>query len=359
MLWILFAVVTAAALALVLHPLMTARGGAAPSQDEADFYRAQLAEIERDVARGLLTQEDAESARLEAARRLIAAAPAGAAAAPAGGGARKAVAVAIVVLAPLVAVGLYLQLGSPGRPDMPLAARVTDDPAKMDVMTAVAKVEEHLRRNPGDGRGYETLAPVYMRLDRPRDAARAWGEAIRLLGETPDRLAALAEAQIFLSQGVVTAETRQLLEKSLAGDPTEQRALYYSGLAAEQDGDKSKAIGLYEKLLAGAPPGHGGLDGVRRRIASLKGEDPAAAIAAMPKEQQTASIRAMVEGLAQRLSENGQDRQGWVRLVRAWSVLGETDKAKAALADARKALAADPEAIGELAALARELGIEG
>jgi cytochrome c-type biogenesis protein CcmH len=91
----------------------------------------------------------------------------------------------------------------------------------------------------------------------------------------------------------------------------------------------------------------------------LKGEDPAAAIAAMPKDEQTASIRGMVEGLAQRLSENGQDRQGWLRLVRAWSVLGEKDKAKAALADARKALAADPAAAGELDALARELGIEG
>lgn len=359
MLWVLFAVVTAVALAAVLHPLMSARAEGAAPPAEADFYRAQLAEIERDVGRGLLTEQDAESARLEAARRLLAAAP-DAATKAAGGGLRKAAAAAIVVLAPLLTVGLYLQLGSPDRPDLPLSARVTDDPAKMDVTTAVAKVEDHLRKNPEDGRGYEALAPVYMRLDRPRDAARAWGEAIRLLGETPDRLAALAEAQIFLSQGVVNAETRKLLDKALAGDPTEQRALYYSGLAAEQDGDKAKAIGLYEKLIAGVPESHAAsLAGVRRRIAMLKGEDPAAAIAAMPKDQQTASIRGMVEGLAQRLSENGQDRQGWLRLVRAWSVLGETDKAKAALVDARKALAADPAAAGELDALARELGLEG
>lgn len=358
MLWVLFAVVTAVALAAVLHPLMAARPPDAGARDEAGFYRAQLAEIERDVGRGLLTPEDAESARLEAARRLLAVSPQGAGpAAP--GGARKAAAAAIVLLAPLLAVSLYLALGSPDRPDLPLSARATGDPSKMDITSVVAKVEDHLRRNPNDGRGYETIAPVYMRLDRPSDAARAYGEAIRLLGETPERLAALAEAQIFLSQGIVSAETRQLLEKALAGDATEERALYYSGLAAEQDGDKPKAIGFYEKLLAGAPPGQAALAGVRRRIAMLKGEDPAAAIAALPKDQQQTQIRAMVEGLAQRLSENGQDRQGWLRLVRARMVLGEKDKAKAALADARKALAADSAALGELDALARELGIEG
>ena len=155
MLWVLFAVVTAVALAAVLHPLVSARPPGDATRNEADFYRAQIAEIERDVGRGLLTAQDAETTRLEAARRLIAAAPQDSPATHARARGYKAIAVAMSVLTPLAAIGLYLQLGHPDRPDMPLSARATEDPARMDVMTAVAKVEDHLRRNPEDGRGYD------------------------------------------------------------------------------------------------------------------------------------------------------------------------------------------------------------
>ncbi|MBL8590634.1 MAG: c-type cytochrome biogenesis protein CcmI [Methylobacteriaceae bacterium] len=360
MIWALFAALTVAALALALRPLLGAAGGGAAARTDADFYREQLAEIDRDLGRGLLTPEDAEAARVEAARRLLAVAPgaAGPTAAPARA-ARRLSALAIAVLVPLLAVGVYLKLGRPDQPDLPLAARKSDDPAKLDLVAAVAKVEDHLRRNPNDGRGFEALAPVYMRMQRYRDAARAFSEAARLLGETPDRLVGLAEADIFMANGVVTAQTRRTLERALAADATYAGALYYLGLAAEQDGDTAKAVSLYERILGSAAPDDPSYAGVRRRIAQLKGGDAAAAIAALPKDDQQQAIRAMVEGLAARLSENGQDREGWLRLVRAWSVLGERDKAKTALADARKALAADAAAIGALDALARELGLEG
>ncbi|MBK9082559.1 MAG: c-type cytochrome biogenesis protein CcmI [Rhizobiales bacterium] len=373
MIWFVFAVVTAAALIAVLHPLLRSGEAAPAAPDDRDFYRQQLAEIERDRGRGLLTEEDAETARVEAARRLLAATPATVANGVTRVSGAGRVAAALVVLAvPLFSVALYLRLGQPERPDMPLTARLSDDPAKLDINAAVSKVEAHLRKNPDDGRGYEALAPVYMKLGRPDDAAKAWLEANRILGETPDRWSAIAEAQIYAGNGVVTAEARQSIDKALAGDGENPRALYFSGVAAEQDGDKAKAVAVYEKILGSSPKDAPWLSVVRRRIAALTGQEPKAqpqagapsspaaeALAALPKDQQQAAIRGMVANLATRLSENGQDVEGWLRLVRAWTVLGEGDKAKAALGDARKALAADSPALERLGALARELGLEG
>ncbi len=74
---------------------------------------------------------------------------------------------------------------------------------------------------------------------------------------------------------------------------------------------------------------------------------------------QSSAIQGMVDNLAARLAQNGQDVEGWLRLVRAYSVLHEEDKAKSALNDARRNLAADPAASARIEALARELGLEG
>ena len=107
---------------------------------------------------------------------------------------------------------------------------------------------------------------------------------------------------------------------------------------------------------------------MRERIKSLASAPPAttgpgspagAAIAALPPEDQQKFIRGMVAQLADRLAHDGGDPEGWLRLVRAYSVLGEADKARAAMADARKALGGDPKAIGQLDSLSRELGLGG
>jgi cytochrome c-type biogenesis protein CcmH len=85
----------------------------------------------------------------------------------------------------------------------------------------------------------------------------------------------------------------------------------------------------------------------------------ASQIANMPEAQRNATIRAMVDGLASRLAENGQDIEGWLRLMRAYSVLQESEKVRLALVDARKNMAGNSEALSRIDALARELGLEG
>ena len=124
--------------------------------------------------------------------------------------------------------------------------------------------------------------------------------------------------------------------------------------------------------MQNSPPGAPWLPSVQARLAAATGqpEPPsgtadsgpakmAAAVAAMPADQQRATIHRMVDGLAERLKSNGADIEGWLRLVRAYRVLDEQEKAAVALADARRNFASDPTATKRLDDLAQELGLKG
>ena len=366
MIWFILAGMAAfAALAAVWPVLRSSSSSADADADaassEAAFYKAQLDEIQRDVERGQLPQSEAASARAEAARRLIAAGSekSKAAAAPRVRN-RLAAAVLIAVGVPAIAFPLYALLGQPQMPDEPLASREPATHAASDIEAAVAGVEAHLIAKPDDGKGWAVLAPVYMRFERYEDAAHAYSEALRLLGEDPSRRAAYGEALVAAAGGVVTDKARAAFARALAEQPGQPQARFYLALAAEQDGKKAEAIQDYESLAADAPADAPWVGAVKARLAALKGEPPPQATAAAPalgSADQKAMIEGMVSRLANRLASNGGSVDEWSRLIRAYTVLHEADKAKAALADARKALAPDPNAVASLDALARDLGL--
>jgi cytochrome c-type biogenesis protein CcmH len=376
MIWIVFALMTSAAVLCALWPLFKkARSGDTEARTLA-FYRAQIAEIDRDVSRGQLPATEAEAARAETSRRLIAAARRVAPAersAKASVFRRRVAALAVLIGVPLVALGLYSRLGSPDERDQPIQARLADPATGGDLNAAVAKIEAHLIAHPEDGRGFKVIAPVYLRLGRYDDAVKAYSEALRLLGEDAELRAGLGEAKVAAAGGLVTAEARAAFQKALSASPELAKARYYMALAAEQDGDRSQAIDLYGKLLAGGPPDAPWAPLVRNRLAALQGEQQAPApqakiaappdqearaIASLDPEQRQAAIRGMVEQLAARLETNRDDAAGWLHLIRAYTVLKETDKAKAALAKAREALNRNEAAEHDLDALAHELGLE-
>ena len=230
---------------------------------------------------------------------------------------------------------------------------------------AVAKIEKHLIKAPDDGQGYLVVAPAYMRLGRYDDAVKAYSEALRLLGDNPTTQADYGEALVTVAGGIVTAQARAAFDASYAKNPNLPKSRVYLGLAAEQDGDKAKAIKFYQSVLDDdLPVKEAWAAAMHQRLAMLNAPAPAApansqaaAIASMDPQSQQTAIRGMVEGLAARLAQNGDDQMGWLRLIRAWHVLQDDDKAKAALAQARKALASHAEAAPALDALARELGI--
>ena len=357
-LWLILALMTGAAIFAVIWPLAQ-NSKAARSGSDVAVYRDQLNELERDLAAGSIGKTEAEAARVEISRRLLAAADAAKAAAVAVTPSatpwhRRAVALVALLLLPVGAGSLYLRLGSPGLASEPLTAQRGAQPDQQaPIENIVAKVEVHLQNNPKDGRGWEVLAPVYMQLGRYTDSVNAWRNALALLGESADREANLGEALVAEANGVVTADAKAAFVRAVTLDNTTVSARYYLGTAAEQDGKREEAAKIWRDLIAEAPAGAHWVSDVRAALARVEASPAAlspgpsaAQIAAATKQspdQQTAMIRGMVDGLAARLQQDGSDLDGWVRLVRSYKVLGELDKEQSAIGDAQRALANDPE----------------
>ena len=193
-LWFVFALMTVAAIFAVLWPLGRSAPAAADGS-EAVVYKDQLAEIDRDMAAGLIGPAEAEAARVEISRRLLAAAD-GEREPPVKSNLhlRRSAALLALIGLPIVAGAFYLPLGSPQLGDFPLAARSRVADANQPLNNLVAQVEAHLEKNPTDGRGWSVLAPVLVRLGRYDDAVRAYRNSITYNGESADRRADLGEA---------------------------------------------------------------------------------------------------------------------------------------------------------------------
>jgi cytochrome c-type biogenesis protein CcmH len=388
LLWIAFALLTAAVLAWVLAPLArhvpAGEARALPGAGARAVYRDQLAEVEAERAAGLIGVAEAEAAKIEVSRRLLAsAAPSGDAAptpiASRGPTPHRRVALATAAAVPLFTIALYLAYGSPG---MPSASRAESIDATRDqalLARMVGQVEARLRQAPEDGKGWEVIAPVYLKLGRYADAALAYTNAARLQGENVKLLAGLAEASILARDGIVTEEARAAYEKVLKLEPGRLEPRFWLAMGKEQDGRLAEALADYTALLKGTPSDADYREAVALRIKEVsariavpkdKGPDQEAAkasrgptaadmeaAAGLSPEQRQQMITGMVEGLAQRLKSDGKNLAGWKRLLKAYTVLGRHDEARAALAEARRNFQGDARALSALSGLAATLGL--
>jgi cytochrome c-type biogenesis protein CcmH len=378
-LWFIFALMTAAAILAVLWPL--SRGGGKRGGSDVAVYRDQLEEVARDRASGLIGEAEAEAARVEVSRRLLAAADAEAAQIPASTVSplwrRRIIALAALVLLPAGAAVLYLMLGSPHIPGEPLAERARAPQESRSIEELVAQVEQRAAANPEDGRAWEVLAPVYMRLGRFEESARAWRNAIRLNGATATRETDYGEALVAAANGMITVDAKDAFDRALVLDKDDVKTRFYLGLAADQDGKRADAEKIWRDLLTNAPADAPWVPMVRQQLARIAPNTLAPNVAApnaaapgpssgdveasrqMSDDERNQMIGGMVARLADRLKQDGSDIDGWLRLVRAYSVLGERDKAVAATADAKRALAAEPDKLKRIDELAKELGLAG
>lgn len=387
LLWVVLACLTAIVLLVLLRPLAGAgTADRAPEAFDAAVYRDQLNEIEGDRARGLIGVEEAEAARVEIARRLLAAdSKARASDRAKNHGARaRAAMIGIGAALPLLALGLYLTYGSPRLPDQPLAARLQDPASDRNLEALVARVEARLREHPEEGEGWEVIAPVYMGWRRYGDAAQAYAQAIRLLGPSAKRLSGQGQALVLANNGVVTEDARHALERALEFDPTLIEPRILLAIAKEQDGQFQAAIEDWRALLSKADGDAPWRELVEKRIAvaeaHLAGKpmneaqtpapqagaqsqngpsaaDIAAAQNVSPAARQ-AMVERMVQGLAARLDQDGSDLPGWLKLVRAYSVLDRKDDALKALQRAKSQFSGNTQAIEQLDRLAAELGLK-
>lgn len=356
-LWFVFALMTVAASFAVLLPL--GRSGRAQNQgSEVAVYKDQLAEIERDLAAGLIAAPEAEAARVEISRRLLAAAGSEPVSEPTSSLKwRRAAAVLALAGLPLIAIGVYMPLGSPRLQDFPLAQRERGAGSGMALENLVVQVEQHLEKNPTDGRGWNVLAPVLVRLGRFDDAVRAYRNSLTYNGESSERRADLGEAIAAAAGGVVTAEAKTEFERAHGLNADDPKANYFLGLAAEQDGRKDDAANIWRALLAKAPADAPWRPLVQTSLARVGGggatmpalsDETIAASKDMNEGDRNAMVRGMVERLATRLKQNGDDVEGWLRLVRAYLVMGDRDRAMGASTDARQAVANDAARLRQL-----------
>ncbi|MCX5512105.1 c-type cytochrome biogenesis protein CcmI [Kaistia algarum] len=378
LLWIAMAVLTAAASLAILVPLGRSRAGAVSADPSARaIYRDQLTELDRDRERGLIGEAETDAARLEISRRLLKTDEASAAD-PAGSSPVRALATfAAVIAIPLIAVGTYLALGSPNLIDQPIAERraAAADP---ELESLVLKVETHLAQDPEDGKGWEVLGPVYMRVGRFDDAARAFDNSRRILGATPERDAFFGEAVTRAHGGLVTEEARTAFERALQGDPGNARARFYLAVALSQSGRKDEAIAAWNGLIADSPADAPWLPVAKAELEKVQGGSagpvatgpmassqaapgPTAADVAAASQQTPAArqqmIEGMVAGLAARLDASPDDAEGWARLFRAYIVLGRPADAQAALDKARKALAGNSTVLAAVEKAAADNGV--
>jgi cytochrome c-type biogenesis protein CcmH len=370
LLWSVFAVMTAVAILSVLWPLSRS-ANRQPGSDIA-VYRDQLEEVDRDRKAGLIGEAEAQAARVEVSRRLIAAADRTESDPPSVGSSlwRQAAAVGAVVVLPLIAATLYLANGSPQLPGQPLEARLRAAHQDTSIAVLISQAEAHLERNPNDARGYEVLAPVYLRLGRFSDAVAARRKLIALSGSSAERQSDLGEALVAAANGIVTTDAKSAFERALVLEPGDLKAKFYIGIAAEQDGDRGRAAAIWNEMIDKAPAGAQWLPMVRDALARVGAgplkttatgpstEDVAAA-STMSEKDRDEMIRGMVVRLADRLKENGSDVEGWQRLLRAYVVLGEHDKAHKAAAEAKRALASDPDKLHRIEEMLKSMGLEG
>jgi cytochrome c-type biogenesis protein CcmH len=367
MLWLLIVLLSAAVLALFGWTLLRT-GQAQGSESDLAVYRDQLAELDRDVARGLMPESEAASARLEIQRRLLAVAERADKPAAEARSMSQA-AIWLLAIAPAVAFAIYFNLGQPLLPGVPFAGRAQPSTTDPQLVALVDRLAQRMKAKPDDIQGWLLLARAEGDLGRHQESAAAYGEAITRMqaassGPTADLESRYGEAIAAAAGGQVTPAAKAAFAAALSIDAKEPRARFYLALAEAQAGHVDEALGHWVALEAESPADAPWLPMLTAQIeaaAKQLGRDPAtlpgrkaggiapapaassgvgptaadmAKAAAMTPEQRTAFIDSMVAGLAAKLQQNPGDIDGWLKLANAYDHLGRPDDAEAAWREA-------------------------
>ncbi len=327
MLEFFLALLTTATVGVLLIPLLKQRVTATARLDnDLAIYRDQLAELAREETAGTLPAAEAGAAKVEIERRILVAAEQDArettkANTMAGPSAlQRFLPPALCLAIPLLALGVYLQIGKPGLP----SARF--------VPHAAAPAQ------PGETLAPEIAAAKKAAAERPDD---------------PEAQSGLGEALTMEADGVVTQPAVEAFTRALKAQPGDARAIYYLGLHEAQAGDSPAALKRWRALEAQSPPDAPWLAMLRAEIARVSraagmpvpSQDQVEAIGKLSPEERQKTIRTMVDGLAARLQENPGDRDGWLRLANARKVLGDNAQAAQAFAKADALVPLDGQAL--------------
>ena len=346
--WAPFVILTVLAILVVAIPMLRRRK---PPVSRADYdlqvYRDQIRELEEDLERGILTKDQEAAARLEIDRRIL-----GVSDRPyrrPGTIAPWQVVAALVVLIPATSVGLYLMLGAPGTLDQPLADRplLAAPPAiPQELLDFVEEQEAHQAANPEDAQGWVMLGRAHLATGQFQGAADAFRTAIGLGIDDADTQMNMVEALFNTTGGFVTAEAQAAVAAALEDDPVHPGARFYQGIAHSQAGRMQEAFDTWLALAADTPVEASWMPFLRQALedaATVLNLDlaelmpppapppPRSPLEEMTQEEQIALIESMVARLAERLEQEPEDLEGWVRLSQSYRVLNRMEEARQAI----------------------------
>jgi len=371
-LWVIASILVILILGIMFWPLIKRSSGNNAPREAYDInvYKDQLLEIEADLERGSLSPDQGEAARTEIKRRMLAAADNGKQlSTPATSRSSGFIFAIFSISAPLGAILLYLSLGSPAQHDQPFSGREARNVASQtqqqkNLVQATTKMVKHLQRNPDDLRGWTLLARAYLSHGRYADSASAFAKAYQLSDGDPELGVGYAEALSLVENSVVTEEARALFMKVLEHDSANAKARYYLGMFEAQQGNvrsalqewidllaisqedapwrsivieqinqAAKELGIKAATIKPTPEAQAIAIGIQKAYDKAQAEKATApgpttadvkAAMGMSKGDRNKMIRSMVERLAAKMKENPKDKDGWIRLERAYRVLGET-----------------------------------
>lgn len=417
LLWLMIALLLVLTLTAILAPLFRGRGTiVSRAVFDVNIYKDQLKAIDRELEEGQIDKEDAEAARIEISRKLLAAADKSEknpVLTASGRELSRYSAMALAVVVPALAIGIYVMVGRPALPDQPLEARLKTPSIDKRIAELIARAEKRLAERPDDGRGWDIMAPVYLRHQMYAKARTAFENAIRLQGPSAGRLSGLADAIILGNNGIVGDEVPAILRQAISLDPDFPKPHFWLGMYHEQKQEYKKAGEIYTNLLQksdakvgwrplvekrlnkirqkqGLPPVT--IAGVKNRPApdirlgdALKakenatgdsrkaaarpaesrqggaGNGPSAAeveaAARMSPADRQKMINDMVSRLSERLYSKGGDIESWIRLVTVYNIMGKKADARKALAAGKKNLGKDRQGVARLDALEKQLGL--
>lgn len=403
--WILSAAM-AVLVVIVLARALT-RGAALETKAAAEYdlrvYRDQLAEVERDVKRGVVPPEDAARVRTEISRRILAADTAAQSGESDAQGPRGIVIGAVALVLVAGSLALYARMGQPGYGDLALADRIAfaaevreNRPAQQvavdslppelgtpNLSEASAALLKRLRETVAsrgdDLQGYQLLAQTEANLGNYTEAAKAQAEVLRLLGEkaTAQDLGDYGELMVLAAGGYVSPEAEAVLREVLSRDREDGRARYFIGLMLLQTGRPDQTFRLWDGLLRRGPEDAPWINAIKAQIMDvsvLAGVDytlpqigpgarkgPTADDIEAASEMTTADrmemIGGMVAGLSDRLATEGGPPQDWARLITSLGVLGEQPRARAIFDNAMEVFAGDAAALDMIRAAGSQAGV--
>lgn len=376
--------------------------------DASDFdlqvYRDQLAEVDRDVARGVVPAEDAARMRTEISRRILStdgSAPHAASSATAG---TQRVLTGLMALFLIGgSVLLYRELGAPGYGDLALSKRIAfaeemranrpdqatavagqpqrtaPEGATEEFMVLMDRLRETVQNRPDDLQGHLLLAQNEARIGNFTAAAQAQEAVLRLKKEDlrAEDITDYAELLILAAGGYVSPEAETALRAALARNDDDGRARYYIGLMMVQTGRPDVAFRIWDTLLRRGPEDASWIRPIRAQImdvASLSGVnysmpevgsgagqgpslDDIEAASQMTAEERMEMIGGMVDGLSNRLATEGGPPQDWARLITSLAIMGNPDQSLAVYKNAMQVFGDDPTARDIIAAAGSQAGV--